>query len=300
MKLNLRRRIKEAAMRSVNSPLGGNQRIARALLWTLRTDYHGSGSNPAAGRIGRASCCITIDFDVSVPSRFEANRKGTSALLELADAYNIPLTWAVCGKSAEDDLKSYSAIVSASTRDEVGVHTYGHIDAAASTRERFQSDVKMCIQTLGLESPRSFVFPWNREAHHDVLVELGFKAFRGKDRAIGVPTRESGLWNVRPVYYLDQKSIGAESLIKRYVDFCVRYSGVFHLWSHPWSLTVDGNTKPMEETLGSVFEYISEKRRQGLMQPFTMGDLAASLEAESAPMGTTLPSDAEARPSAVN
>jgi hypothetical protein len=232
---------------------------------------------PASG--ARASCCVTVDFDVTVGSRFEDNRKGTALLLELAEVYSIPLTWAICGKSAEDDMKSYSAIVNASGRDEVGVHTYSHIDASASSRDDFRSDVRRCIQALGLESPRSFVFPWNREAHFDVLVDMGFRAFRGKKRAVGAPVREHELWNVRPVYYLDQKSLGAASLIKNYIDLCARSSSVFHLWTHPWSLVVDGSIEPMRKTLGSVFEHVAERRRQGMIHPTTMGSLSEHLDA---------------------
>ena len=282
MKSNLKRRAKELAVRSANSSLGSSPRMTKEILRTLRIEYSGNPGRIRTEGARKAHCCITIDFDVTVPSRFEDNRKGTFALLGLADKHQIPVTWAVCGKSAEGDMKSFSAISDSSTNYEIGVHTYSHIDASASTRDTFLADLERCIQVLGLRSPRSFVFPWNRESHHDVLVELGFKAFRGKKRAIGFPAKESGLWNIRPVYYVDQKSLGAESLIKAYIDLCISNSATFHLWSHPWSLPINGRTEPMAATIGSVFEYLEEKRNEGTIDTLTMGSLASLLEFSAA------------------
>ena len=248
--------------------------MAGPILRLLRQGY---GPIPKE-REATPSVCISVDFDVTVPSRFDDNRNGTLALLELAGRYEVPVTWAVCGKSAEADMKSFSAIAG-TRRDEVGVHTYSHVDATVASAEEFRSDVQRCIQVLGLDSPRSFVFPWNREAHFDVLRGLGFRVFRGKKRSIGMPVRKGGLWNVRPVYYVDQKSAGAESLMKQYVDVCVSLSTPFHLWTHPWSLVSRGDTRPLMRTLESLFAHISERRARGELATTTLGELAAGLDA---------------------
>jgi peptidoglycan/xylan/chitin deacetylase (PgdA/CDA1 family) len=158
------------------------------------------------------------------------------------------------------------------------VHTYSHLDASATPADQFRSDVERCIQALGLESPRTFAFPWNREAHFEVLRELGFRVFRGKYRAIGNPVLKEGVWNVRPVYYVDQKSRGAESLMKKYVDLSIGRSTPFHLWTHPWALVVGGDTRPMMEILESLFAYVSEKRKQGELTTTTLGGLATTLD----------------------
>jgi hypothetical protein len=200
------------------------------------------------------------------------------ALLELADSYSIPLTWAVCGKSAEEDMKSYSAIVGSSTPHEIGVHTYSHVDATVCSPEEFRADVLRCVQALGLGSPRTFVFPWNREAHFDVLSELGFKTYRGKARAIGIPVKREGLWNIRPVYYIDQKSRGAQSLINSYIDLCIRHSLPFHLWTHPWCLVSEGGTEPMMKTLEAVFAHMKERRADRALATSTLGEIGASLD----------------------
>ncbi|MDA4123950.1 MAG: polysaccharide deacetylase family protein [Thaumarchaeota archaeon] len=238
-----------------------------------------AGVLPGTGAIS----CVTVDFDVTTPSRYDDNRNGTIALLELAERYAIPLTWAVCGKSAEEDMKSYSAIVNSSILHEIGVHTYSHLDATACTSGEFRADIQRCIQTLGLDSPRSFVFPWNREAHFDVLSDMGFRAYRGKARAIGIPVKREGLWNIRPVYYLDQKSRGAQSLINSYIDLCIRHSLPFHLWTHPWCMVSEGRTEPMMKTLEAVFSYMRERRADKTLATPTLGEIGASLDTATEP-----------------
>ncbi len=273
--MNLKRGAKAIAVRGISSSPGSRPLISKSVLRGLKMDY-GPFPKTTNGR-GMPPACISVDFDVTEPSRYEANRKGTLFILELADTYGIPITWAVCGKSVEDDLKSYSAILGASTRHEIGVHTYSHLDASTSSRDDFRSDIERCIRALGLDSPRAFVFPWNRESHFDVLKEIGFTVYRGKRRAVGIPLWNDGLWNVRPVYYLDQKSLGAESLIKAYIDLCLRNGAVFHLWSHPWSLVADGDTDRMAKTLGSVFSYLARLRKENKIALTTLGELTSSL-----------------------
>jgi peptidoglycan/xylan/chitin deacetylase (PgdA/CDA1 family) len=247
--------------------------MARPILRLIRQGY---GPISKDGGI-TPSVCVSVDFDVTVPSRFDDNRNGTLALIELAGRYDVPITWAVCGKSAEADMRSFSAIAD-SKKDEIGVHTYSHIDATVATAGEFRSDIERCVQVLGLDSPRSFVFPWNREAHFDVLRGLGFRVFRGKERSIGIPVRKGGLWNVRPVYYVDQKSLGAESLMKQYLDVCVALSTPFHLWTHPWSLISKGRPEPMMNTLESLFARISERRKAGELRTTTLGEISVTMD----------------------
>ncbi|MDA4126811.1 MAG: polysaccharide deacetylase family protein [Thaumarchaeota archaeon] len=230
-----------------------------------------------------AASCVSVDFDVTEQSRFDDNRMGTMALLRLADRHEIPITWAMCGRSAEEDVNSYSAIVDSSTRHEIGVHTYSHLDATASTAEEFRADVQKCVQTLRVRSPQTFVFPWNREAHFDVLSELGFRVYRGANRAIGRPVQRGGLWNIRPVYYVDAKSEGAQSLMKSYVDLCIKRRSIFHLWLHPWSIMIRGRAEPMSDTLDEVFAYMHRKKTEGKMDLLTMGELANRLDQASGP-----------------
>ncbi|MDA4132497.1 MAG: hypothetical protein OK454_05140, partial [Thaumarchaeota archaeon] len=143
--------------------------------------------------------------------------------------------------------------------------------------------IARCIATLGLPStPATFIFPWNREAHFDVLKRMGFVTYRGKERVIGGLSKARGLWNIPPVYYVDQKSVGAASLMKRYVDICVRHRAVFHLWTHPWSIVEQGGSseRMVRTALEPVFAHMAQKRDEGLLHTGTMGSLATALEME--------------------
>ena len=280
--MSLKRGAKGLAVGAATS----NQALAPAFLWALRTGFGPvKPGNPTA-----AVACFSVDFDVTHPSRFDDNRRGTLALTELSGRYGIPLTWAVCGMSAEADMRSYSAIADSIAGTEVGVHTYSHLDATTATSDEFRADIERCIQALGLSAPRTFVFPWNREAHFDVVRALGFRAYRGKDRAVGAPVSNQGVWNVRPVYYVDQKSRGAESLIRKYIDLCVCYSFTFHLLTHPRALAIDGDAAPMMKTMESVFAYVAEMKNRSLLGTSTLGEIAARLDAPGDPGVQRLPS----------
>ena len=216
------------------------------------------------------------------------NRTGTVALAELSERYGIPLTWAVCGRTAEEDAEAYSRILNSTAEHEIGVHTYSHIDASRAGADELEGEIERCISVLGLpRPPRTFVFPWNREAHFDLLKKMGFTAYRGQRRVIGGLSKANGVWNIPPVYYVDQKSVGAGSLMKRYVDVCVRHHAVFHLWTHPWSIVEEGGSaeRMVRTALEPVFEYMSLKREEGLLHTATMGGLADALEegAKAAP-----------------
>lgn len=276
--MNLKRDIKILALETVLSGPGSNPVVAAPVLRLIRQGYGPISHEGPDERSLPATACVSVDFDVTIPSRFEDNRKGTLALVDLARRYSIPISWAVCGKSAEKDMRSYGAIADSGGQDEIGVHTYSHMDATKATSEEFRGDIERCLQVLGLESPQTFVFPWNRENHFDVLRQMGFRAFRGRARAIGNPVLKEGLWNVRPVYYMDRKSFGAEALIKKYVDVCAALSTPFHLWTHPWSLASGGKTDEGMRSLEAVFQHIVEKREDSHLKTTTLGEIAAMMD----------------------
>lgn len=288
--MNLKRGAKTLALDAIASSPGSNPTVASSLLKLLRIGYGPLSTTPSGRITGTAAACVSVDFDVTLPSRFDDNRRGTLALSELAVRYGIPITWAVCGMTAEADMRSYSAIEDSAPDREIGVHTYSHLDASVTPAGDFKADIERCIQVLDLESPKTFVFPWNREAHFDVLRSLGFRVYRGKDRAVGNPVLRDGLWNVRPVYYFDQKSRGAESLMKKYVDLSIALSTPFHLWTHPWALAIGGKTEQTVATLESLFAYIAEKREQKLLSTSTLGGIAETLDLGADGLADTVPS----------
>lgn len=264
---------------SINATPVTGKFLAREMLQKLRIGFeppteavrYPDGANSAA--------CVSIDFDANTPERLAANRVGTYAIVELSEKYAIPLTWAICGKTAEEDRTAYNRLLDSGSPHEIGIHTYSHIDVSRSTSEQLEEEILRCIAVLGLRSnPETFVFPWNKEAHYDVLKRMGFIVYRGKWRVIGAPSAAKGLWNMRPVYYVDGNSLGAGSLVRRYVDTCIRFNSVFHLWLHPWSIVEGGSADAMvRTTLDPVFAHMAKKREEGVLSTNTMGELARSL-----------------------
>ncbi|HEV2389525.1 MAG TPA: polysaccharide deacetylase family protein [Nitrososphaerales archaeon] len=284
MGIHLKRTAKALVLDAAASPvLSSSGSLTRATLQRLNIGFEPSGSVLRTPWPERAAACVSVDFDVTQPGREGPNHTGTLALLELSEKYGIPLTWAICGKTAVEDPEAYSRILDSEEEQEIGVHTYSHIDASISSADQLEAEIAKCVSVLGLPSaPITFVFPWNREAHFDVLQRMGFKAYRGKQRVIGGLSRDRGLWNIPPVYYVDQKSVGAAPLMKRYVDICVRHRAVFHLWTHPWSIVEEGGSseRMVRTALEPVFAYMAQKRDEGLLHTGTMGSLATVLEGD--------------------
>jgi hypothetical protein len=274
-----KRALKRAALRGIRTPLGSTSSVASRVLRVLSVDYGPvrSGMRYPQGR--RSAFCFSVDFDVTRPERWDPNKTGTAELLRLSETHRIPLTWAICGETAEKDLRSYESITDSEIPQEIGIHTYSHIDSQAASSDAFRADIQRCLQALSLDSrPKTFIFPWNHEAHFDVLNEFGFRAFRGARRAVGVPVQCGGLWNVRPVYYVDQKSARAAGLMKEYIELCREYSAVCHFWTHPWSIMDGSRSKEMLEALDDVLSHVSSLREANELETSTLGDLAQWLD----------------------
>ena len=257
--------------------------VTRGMLREIKIAYDAPPPGTSYPGGAKAAACISVDFDVTQGDRYGPNRAGTEKLLELSERYQVPLTWAICGKTAVEEAESYHRILDSPVRQEIGIHTYSHLDALKCGPTEFEEDITKCLDALDMRSaPRTFVFPWNRENHFEVLRKLGFKTYRGKERVIGPPDRSNGLWNERPVYYVDQKSYGAESLIMKYADLCSQTSAVFHLWTHPWSIVMGGDPNPMVKTLNPVFSHLREMNRRGILALCTMGEIADHFDSTAA------------------
>ncbi|TLZ53574.1 MAG: hypothetical protein E6K17_09510 [Methanobacteriota archaeon] len=234
------------------------------------------GVMPEAGAIG----CFSVDFDATRPGRLSSNRIGTKNAVELSLRYNIPMTWAICGKTAEEDPFAYEMVLRSGVEHEIAVHTYSHLDVSKCSPETLVEEVDRCISVLApARRPRTFIFPWNREGHFDVLARLGFTAYRGADRALGTPQKHNGMWNIPPVYYLGPLSYGQSSLIKKFIALCVASRSVFHLWFHPWSIVEPSPEAFAADILEPVFKCLDERRREGELELVTLGELARRLEA---------------------
>ena len=199
-------------------------------------------------------------------------------MLSASEKYSIPMTWAICGRTAVEDPQSYIRIIESKQPQEIGVHTYSHADVSACTVEELEEEIDKCLNVLKLrDRPKTFIFPWNRTGHFDELKKMGFITYRDKKRSISRPRENQGLLNIPPTYYVDEKSYGATWLMKKYLDLCISWNSVFHLWLHPWSVVLPGDDKGhfVKDTIEPLFAYIQQKREEGVLSVCTMGELAS-------------------------
>jgi peptidoglycan/xylan/chitin deacetylase (PgdA/CDA1 family) len=271
--------------------------FSRSVLNFMKIDLH-PPRNPVIFPNGaKAACVVSIDFDHLtkssessqskwIPKRSDdlliKNKIGTRDLLDVSERHKIPMTWAICGQTAEEDPTAYRSILESQQPQEIGVHTYSHIDVSASTEDELEVDIQKCLKVLDLKvPPKTFIFPWNRQGHFEKLKKMGFTVYREQDRAICLPFKNQSLWNIPPTYYIDKKSFGAHELIMKYLDLCISWNSTFHLWFHPWSVVTDNDGEFVRNTLDPLFRYINEKQASLELEVLTMGDLSDFLSAQA-------------------
>lgn len=208
------------------------------------------------------------------------------------------------------------AIQSARTPQEIGCHSFSHpvFDDPAFAEDAARSEIEACgslARARGIEL-RSFVFPRNREAHHAVLRDAGFTAFRGRDPVwyVGLPGVLSraghlldqaaaisppvarpiehfpGLWNIPGSMMLLHRAglrramtAGARlAKVRRGLAKAADSGAVFHLWTHPFN--VAGDRRALLEAIDVVFDDAARLRDTGRLRIETMGALARRLSAE--------------------
>jgi hypothetical protein len=269
----------------------GSERLPAFLIASLKIGYSKKHCS------GLASCCISIDFDhfthsgeaadsgrwlpLALKNQLIENSEGTRILVDLAEKYSIPMTWAICGKTAMEDMDSYETIVKSRIKHEIAIHTFSHLDVSKCSEEELRREVSQCLDVIRLDRvPKTFVFPWNRQGNMRSLREMGFIAFRDRDRLIGSPKKnEAGLWSIPPVYYFDQKSMGASGVIKKFADLCVAHGAIFHLWTHPWSIVRTNDQRELvKKTLEPVFSHLRDLRDSEKLKISTMGEIASQLD----------------------
>jgi peptidoglycan/xylan/chitin deacetylase (PgdA/CDA1 family) len=229
---------------------------------------------PAKSGEKESFCCISVDFDVTDPIRASANSLGTRTLLSLSERYEVPITWAICGKTAQEYSSDFEQILSSTSEKEIAVHTYSHLDVSKCTRSELLDDFERFKGTLGISNFSTFIFPWNRTGHFDTLRELGFISYRGRDRRIGTAIKNEGLWNISPVVYAGAKIYHQHFLPASLLDICVESGSVFHMWTHPWDIIFPSVKDYTERVLEPLFSRISTYRKNGLLKVSTMGNLA--------------------------
>lgn len=229
-----------------------------------------------------------------------------------------------CSSLARDSLwygpDILDMIQGAKVDQEIGSHSFAHprYGDRELTREAAASDLDACLavaRARGIEL-RSFVYPGNAEAYHDLLAARGFTAFRGtgpeEDRIRSLPRlaqrparlasqilgttplvsrpveRLPGLWDI-PASMLLLTRAGPRRLsthrarvrkVRSGIAAARRTGGIFHLWTHPWNLADDPGFHL--GVLRDILAHVAQERDAGHLRVETMEAMATRLSERSA------------------
>lgn len=315
-------------------------------------------TSPARNSPGRVVISLDAELawgfhDMAEPpvERIRAARPSWKRLLRLFDQYRIPATWTVVGHlflescdgvhanhpappgwfdtdpggAGETDWLGRDlvrAIQEATVDHEIGSHTYSHVEfgdpSTTKTLAEAELDGSVELATeFGIELS-SLTFPRNRVGHRDVLVDRGFRSYRGaaptrwfddarfrrigkvSDLALGrsappvvSPTiDEYGLVNIPaslflysfegPVNALLTALLGDPIVqqVRLGLEAAVDQEKLLHLWFHPNDLTSEAQFDRMRTILAVISDY----RASGLIDVCTMDEIARGmLEASEGP-----------------
>lgn len=197
----------------------------------------------------------------------------------------------------------------ASPAQEVGLHgglthlVWGVPDTSAEMARRELLAGIRALREIGIE-PRSFVFPRDLEAHHEVLAEGGIHCFRGRapilSERLGYNLAGSiaraleelgrltpppiwpeevlpGLWNIPASLFLYPMGRARGCLVplrlrldrvRRGVEAAARSKGIFHLGLHPENLAESSDAFA---TFQSIVEHLVWSRDEQGVEILTMG-----------------------------
>ena len=210
-----------------------------------------------------------------------------------------------------DDILDW--IRNAKTPHEIGSHSFSHLifgDAACSSVAA-KSDLHACLEAARAKgiTLKSFVFPRNREGHHQVLRDSGFTSYRGADPTwyrdfprtlrkmshfadqalaltppVSLPVETlPGLWNIPGSMMLlhrggIRRSIPIQTRVtkaKAGLRRAVAEGKIFHLWFHPFNLAHDRIA--MFEALRGILSEAARLRDSGALDVRTMTGVAEAL-----------------------
>ena len=278
----------------------------------------------------------------------KAGREAIDILLGIFERCNIPATWAIVGHLFLDhcekdngiphkDMPRYKdnwysrdpctnickdplyygkdiveKIVSSLIEHEIGYHSFSHIDFSKCRREVAEAEIRTGVRLankLGIKF-KSFVFPYNKVGHVDVLKENRFEIYRGRNlerwdidqgsavrRINGIidkmtppsttwPRSIAGIWGVPssmgffvsdPVFTWLLTLRGKMGILR-----AIHLKKIFHIFLHPWNIV---ENPALEEELERFLVFASGKRQRGKLCIITMGELASRLNKRRKDLG---------------
>lgn len=198
-------------------------------------------------------------------------------------------------------------IIRSNAGHELASHSYAHIIYNAASEEAVRADLRNVenVHQASNLPVRSFIFPRNAEAHHELVKAHGFTSYRGNTvrwyeklpsilgmvmrrvhyfwpsaRTVRPSMGEAGLVNVPESMLLLSRN-GLRKLITKGVmrrkliaglRAAARRGEVFHLWFHPSNFWYETDTQ--FELLECVFSEASRLQKEGVLYSMPMGAVA--------------------------
>lgn len=266
------------------------------------------------------------------------------ALRGLCEQHDVPVTWAFVGHlflgscsrrdgrahpeiplprpdwfdldpctSYEEDPSWYApdlveAICRSRPGHEFGSHSFSHVDFSRCSAEVARAELLACLDAMGRCNlrPKSFVFPYDRVGHLNLLREHGFLAIRGPKpspfaNALEVaaarllPLRvtrlllwqktgrhpsavqtsvQGGLVNI-PASLLFESRLGwsAQDLLAaslRGLNSAIKAGRIFHVWTHDYSFAAPDLARAFDILLS----HVRSERKRGHLETVTLRHLA--------------------------
>lgn len=186
--------------------------------------------------------------------------------LNLFNAYEIPVTFALRGQLLEINDSIITKLRDSSIKYDIASHGYYHMTYGNLFKHEAETELNLLSNAMKRFdlNPESFVFPKNNVSHLDLLEKYGYKCYRGSG---GFPKddmyieRNGRLFNVHPSLCIDKSS--NPLFIKKIIDISISKKLPFHIWFHLWSLgdSKESIIKKINNFFIPVFEYAKKKEK---------------------------------------
>ncbi|RLG58620.1 hypothetical protein DRN86_05425 [Candidatus Geothermarchaeota archaeon] len=262
---------------------------------------------------------ISIDFELAwsfvnsgyvppyIDNYCKKHNRVIQEFLSLLNKYEIPVTWAIVGKSLLDKYKNnpllYAKntlyqILNAAMEHEIASHSHSHIPFDRLSKNEARKDLELSkrviVQVTGI-TPVTFIFPQSRIAHLKLLRELGFKVYRTRPNTILYKSQVLRILNkilLRKPYLakvvVNNDLIAIEYSLLLQEDFLLREpilslwaentlqqaikrKAIFHMVLHDYGLCSKGVMGILNELLRKVSEF----RHQNLIKVLRLRDLVS-------------------------
>ncbi len=231
--------------------------------------------------------------------RGQKAKEAIPIILDLADHYDIPITFAVVGHLALSDCKEHRSpppfrpywlkedwfdidsknglsdrdlyfasdiiqnITKSRIKHEIASHSFTHINFGddATTKEVVQYEVNESVRALKKFEPNltTFVFPKNKPTFLNYLKESGFKIYRS-DKNMKIQKDELGLWQFPLGLWISPTAQSSKEIIDL-LDLAIRNKNLVNIWFHGYEFD---NPKQARSFLEPIFKAADQRRRIGL------------------------------------